>query len=698
MAVMLNSPLHIVFRTDASALIGMGHVMRCLTLAHALKNRGALCQFICRAHIGHAYELITSHGFECTLLPLVQTANVGSSAGKYASWLGSSWNHDAQETKQVLADKSVDWLILDHYAIDQLWENELRGNVRKIMVIDDLVDRVHDCDVLLNQNLLEPRDEFYRTLIPTSALRLLGPEFALLQPDYQSWRSRVLPRSGSVRRVVVYFGGADSNNMTGRIIDAFIALRRHDITVDVIASHHHPFSSALDTKIAGYPNIIRHQHLTSLAPLFSRADFAIGAGGATSWERCCLGLPSLIITIADNQIPIANAQHKYGYSVYLGREDELSNTALQHALNTYLTKPLENDWSTKISTLVDGAGAERVASFLLLEHVEQRATHLPVRLATTRDIPYLARWENRDEPASLAHYLLHPEQFTLAIVCTDQQVPIAYARLIQHEDAQELSISYRPGLATHVCAEKINLMLLEFLHQHNHNSQPFFIRQSTTDKSYTIAICADEKSWINVSVPQLIWSLLQSGHRVAWTHQAQLLRGGDFCFLLSYSRIVSSEIRQRFCHTLVVHASDLPRGRGWSPTSWLILAGETRVPVTLIEAQDPVDSGPIYAQQWISLNGSELADEWRGYLAQATADLAHYFIANYPGIVQGKKAQQGEPTSYPRRRPSDSELNPQLSLSEQFNLLRIVDNEHYPAFFRLHGHEFVVHITKRPGK
>ncbi|MFZ5589814.1 MAG: methionyl-tRNA formyltransferase [Pseudomonadota bacterium] len=150
--------------------------------------------------------------------------------------------------------------------------------------------------------------------------------------------------------------------------------------------------------------------------------------------------------------------------------------------------------------------------------------------------------------------------------------------------------------------------------------------------------------------------------------------------------------RACYRHNLVVHASDLPKGKGWSPASWQILAGAGRIPVTLFEAVDAVDAGPIYLQEWLDLDGTELLDEWRGMLAKATINLVRSFVAQYPDVLKFAREQLGEPSFYPRRRDKDSELTPTKTLAEQFNHLRIVDNERYPAFFRYKGREYVIKV------
>ena len=219
--------------------------------------------------------------------------------------------------------------------------------------------------------------------------------------------------------------------------------------------------------------------------------------------------------------------------------------------------------------------------------------------------------------------------------------------------------------------------------------------KGSSRRALSLAVCSDRGSWINASVPELILGWLCDGHRVVWTHNADELQGGDLCFYLSYGRIVDAKVRSRYRHNLVVHASDLPHGRGWSPASWLILEGAEQIPVTLFEAVDDVDAGPIYLQDWISLEGTELSGEWRALLAAAMLKLARSFIEKYPSVLDDAREQSGVPTIYPRRRAKDSRLDEARSLADQFNALRIVDNESYPAFFVYKGKTFVIRVSRQ---
>ena len=185
--------MHIVFRTDASLQIGTGHVMRCLTLAQALLERGAQCSFICREHPGNLIDLIRQRGFLVYALRCDQDWVVQENTPSHAGWLGADWQADAEESKVGAAKTAIDWLIVDHYALDRRWEHAMRAHCRHIMVIDDLADRPHDCDLLLDQNLGRNLKD-YDGLLEGKAKTLIGPQYALLRHEFLALRAQSIGR------------------------------------------------------------------------------------------------------------------------------------------------------------------------------------------------------------------------------------------------------------------------------------------------------------------------------------------------------------------------------------------------------------------------------------------------------------------------------------------------------------------------
>ncbi len=387
--------LQVVFRTDASLAIGTGHVMRCLSLAGALVGRGAEVSFICREHEGHLCDLIEERGFAVHRLPAPAEDFTIEAAPAHAAWLGMTWQEDADQTCAVIRDRECrpDWLIVDHYALDSRWEHALRPLVGRILVIDDLADRAHDCDLLLDQNLVADMQARYIGKVPEDCRLLLGPEYALLQQIYAKLHDHIPPRKGPVKRILISFGGTDRDNLTGRTLTAFISLDRPDIDVDVVISGSSPYAPDIRARVAGYANIRLHNNLPTLAPLMARADLAVGAAGTTSWERLCLSLPALVVTLAENQRPIADGLHRQGLVHWLGHYDEVSEQSIRQSLAGLFEEGIDEEWSLRCKSRVDGKGVDRMVAVLTIT----AETPLLVRHARLSDEALLLTWANDPE-------------------------------------------------------------------------------------------------------------------------------------------------------------------------------------------------------------------------------------------------------------------------------------------------------------
>ena len=303
------------FRSDASLDIGTGHVMRCLTLADALQDRGATCCFICRSHHGNLLDLIRQRGFEAHALPFSEFSSTEDAAesgtlSPHTTWLGTDWATDAKQTLAVLGKSSIDWLIVDHYTLDVRWERSLRGACHRLMVIDDLADRPHNCDLLLDQNLGR-KAASYADLVPEDCTILAGPQYALLRPEFAELRSYSLERRASpqVKRLLITMGGVDRDNVTGEVLEGLKDCPLpDDCHITVVMGPHAPWLRHVQGQAKKMPWTTEIKvNVSNMARLMAESDVAIGAAGSTSWERCCLGLPSMIVALAANQQPIAKA-------------------------------------------------------------------------------------------------------------------------------------------------------------------------------------------------------------------------------------------------------------------------------------------------------------------------------------------------------------------------------------------------------
>jgi len=354
-----------VFRVDASIHMGTGHVMRCLTLADVLKGLRVSTVFIIREHIGHLSGLIQERGHDVALLPEPDpNFKPAKNDVAHAQWLGVPWQQDAKETIMAMNGVKPDLLIVDHYGLDARWHKELRQYVGKVFAIDDLADRPIDCDILLDQNLVANMNNRYAEKLPLHCKTLLGPKYAMLQPTYAEWHKCVSPRTGPVQRIFIYFSGADVDNLTGRSVSAFLSLNRPDIEVDVVISHTSPYADAILSQAKGHSNLHVHGFVPSLAPLMAKADLAIGASGATSWERLCLGLPSLVVTLEENQRPIAEELQRRDLIYFLGHKDTVDEAAISQALTEIMQQDIVADWPQRCMEIVDGKGVDRVCAAL----------------------------------------------------------------------------------------------------------------------------------------------------------------------------------------------------------------------------------------------------------------------------------------------------------------------------------------------
>jgi len=359
--------MKVVIRVDASLQIGSGHVMRCLTLADELRSRGADILFISRDHPGNLFDLIKGQGY-----PL---ACLAAAAGEYqasaddplhAHWMGVSWERDAEETVAALPAGRADLLTVDHYAVDRRWEGRLRPHVGRIMVIDDLADRPHDCDLLLDQNLYRDMESRYNGLVPDACHKLVGPRYALLRPEFTKARRTLRQRDGQVRRILVFFGGVDADNQTDKALQVLSALGRKDLVVDVVVGGANPHKDEIKA-VCRTNGFDYHCQVGNMAELMAAADLAIGGGGTATWERCAVGLPALVVSIAENQYEIAHNACQVGAIIFLGNSFDLDSAAYQDKLlDTVADSHIIRTMADKAIQLVDGNGAERTVDAMVV--------------------------------------------------------------------------------------------------------------------------------------------------------------------------------------------------------------------------------------------------------------------------------------------------------------------------------------------
>ncbi len=360
--------MKIAFRVDASLQIGTGHVMRCLTLADALAAQSADCLFICREHQGNLTEQIHNKGYRTHALPIRPSAGASSLAIKadsddqspaHSHWLGATQAEDAAACSAILADVKPDWLIVDHYALDARWELALKPHCRKLMVIDDLADRAHLCDLLLDQTFGRDAED-YHALVPASSRLLCGSRYALLRREFAALRDYSLQRRAKpqLHQLLITMGGVDKGNATSQVLKALRGcVLPAQCKITVVMGTTAPWLTEVSRQAQSMPWPTKVMvGVSNMAQLMAGSDLAIGAAGATSWERCCLGLPTIMLVLADNQYKVAQVLERVGAAQVLKDPLEIPD-CLPVLLNGLVSSPfLLAEMSEAAARIVDGRG------------------------------------------------------------------------------------------------------------------------------------------------------------------------------------------------------------------------------------------------------------------------------------------------------------------------------------------------------
>lgn len=349
--------MRVVFRVDASLQMGTGHVMRCLTLAEVFKVNGANVEFISRKHEGNLIDKIRSSGFNVFELGLMVEKEVDDKLF-HSHWLKTTQQQDARDCADVLQETKVDWLVVDHYGIDEDWQKGLRMYYDKLMIIDDLADRKHNCDILLDQSF-DRRPEDYRLLVPKSCELLLGSQYALLRPEFAEWRQYSIERRKDpvFKELLINMGGADTDNFTEQVLKELkVCDLPSDIKITVVMGETAPHLESVRASVDTLPYKTEVKvDIDNMAEIMANADIAIGAAGSTTWERCCLGLPTIQVIIAKNQEFSAKVLATHNVVKLLAEIKEVVNL-----LNT------PTDWMSGVSTsaaqICDGMGVYKVLS------------------------------------------------------------------------------------------------------------------------------------------------------------------------------------------------------------------------------------------------------------------------------------------------------------------------------------------------
>ncbi len=411
-----------------------------------LLQQGAEVVFICRRQPGDLIALLEKE-FRVLALPEQELALCDGLEGRklYESWLGCSQAQDAHDCLKALSLAKTgksDWLVVDHYGLDAKWQSEVKIGLgedayTKLLVIDDLANRPHLADLLLDQNFLGAASEQrYQGLVPTDCRQLIGPHYALLGPEYSQLQPLV-PLRKQLSRVLIFFGGVDSDNLSGRALEALMDADLAHVAVDVVLGRQTLHRKKVTNLIAQRAKTTLHGPLPSLAGLIARADIAIGAGGATTWERACLKLPTLMITIAANQRPIAKALDQAGHCKLLGDATTVSVEQIRAELLSQITNSVES-FHDAGSNLTDGNGASRLAlsvlgpqSAIKLRRVEEKDEAVLLRWANDYQVRANSFSRNPISPSAHKQWFskgLNDPNRLLLIATTEEDIPIGQIR------------------------------------------------------------------------------------------------------------------------------------------------------------------------------------------------------------------------------------------------------------------------------
>ena len=361
--------LKLAFRVDSSSKISAGHLMRCINLASVLKDRVESILFISREHKGNSNKLVRAKGFDLAVLNASENnmeEGLKNKQDNYKDWLGVSQIKDADETKDILKEYKPDWMIVDHYSLDETWEKIISEYVKKMMVIDDLANRKHYCDFLLDHNWFEKIDDRYRNLIPENCSKFLGPEFALLKPKFSLQKKFFNYIDEEIKTIFIFFGSTDPHNLTSMAIISLSELSLKHLYLKVVIGDTNIYKKEIRQLIKLRGNADLHIQVENIEKIMANSQIAIASGGVNTWERICIGLPTLFIDYADNHSIFIDDLSKNNYLKYLGNYKKINSKNLTSSIIDFISDKYLLDKQNKACiSLVDGYGCQKISKWLL---------------------------------------------------------------------------------------------------------------------------------------------------------------------------------------------------------------------------------------------------------------------------------------------------------------------------------------------
>jgi UDP-2,4-diacetamido-2,4,6-trideoxy-beta-L-altropyranose hydrolase len=339
--------MNLMIRADSSSAIGAGHLMRCLALAQASQAEGGQATFLSRCDSPALRQRVTDEGVDLVSLPAAHPDPT-----------------DWQTTSRFINGLKPDWLVIDGYHFTPDYQTSARATGVRVLVIDDTAHLLrYDADIVLNQNLGAEKLQYP---CDRDTNLLLGTRYVLLRGEFLKWRGwqREIPQEA--RKVLVTMGGSDPDNVTLTVIKALLRLDRTDLTARIVVGAANPHAESLRKGIEAAKE--RFELLTNpsgMPELMAWADVAVTAGGSTCWEMALMGLPMLVLTLAENQYGTAEELEAHKAAISLGSAKSVDRTRVSEVLGKLLVdKERRRSLSSQAQRLVDGDGASRVMSVL----------------------------------------------------------------------------------------------------------------------------------------------------------------------------------------------------------------------------------------------------------------------------------------------------------------------------------------------
>ncbi len=389
--------MRVAIRVDASREIGTGHVRRCMSLASALEDKGADVTFIARRHDPVGAIALGSEAFPVFWLAAPESGRGVSPDSPdpvpHARWAGVGWREDAADTVAAIRAFRPDWVIVDHYAFDARWHDEVRSNLDcQIMAIDDLADRALSVDLLLDANFAQDHPKKYEGRFMRKPRLLGGPRYALLSPAYKAAPRYAFSRD--VKSLGVFMGGTDPGGVSARVLKVCREEGGFKGLIEVVSTSANPHLGALESACAADPDVQLSLDLSDLSTFYARHDLQVGAGGTATYERCCIGAPTIALIVASNQMAVVPGLADKGVlrAARLGDDPDADVVGVASPLGDVVRDLVaEPDARLHLSesgmALVDGLGADRVALCLL-------GASLRLRPAVLEDGEQLHSWRN----------------------------------------------------------------------------------------------------------------------------------------------------------------------------------------------------------------------------------------------------------------------------------------------------------------